>query len=232
MKVFHTIHNNKIIIRHHDFIYFLGENGFKMMKYANGTKQLVRIIDNIIENANDSDIVTCVKTYLIKIGENEVLEQFTKQVNTLTTAKKLEFLAEIEALSDKDSKDCAWFYFNNIAVKITCDTIELVPYTSLPHAIWKNRILNRQFTMPSSSKGQFFNFMSLISKKNVDRLLSLQTALGYLLHRYNDPSVPKAIIFCNENISFDGTANGGTGKGILSLALGHCKNLEVIDVNN
>ncbi|MDQ8011390.1 MAG: DUF5906 domain-containing protein [Flavobacterium nitrogenifigens] len=229
MKVFHTIHNNKIIIRHNDLIYFLGENGFKMMKYANGKKQLVKVIENIIENATDSDIVTCIKTYLIKIGETDVLELFTKGVNTFTTPKKLEFLPEIEAIIDKDPKDCAWFYFNNTAVKITANSIELISYSNLPHTIWKNRILNREFTIPSSSKGQFFDFMFLISKKEISRLLSLQTALGYLLHRYNDPSVPKAIIFCDENISFDGTANGGTGKGILSLALGHCKNLEVID---
>lgn len=221
--------NGKIIIRHNDLICFLGENGFKMMKHANGTKQLVKIINNIIENATDSDIVICIKTYLIKIGEKDVLEQFTKGVNTFTTAKKLEFLPEIEAISDKDPKDFAWFYFNNIAIKITANSIELVQYSNLPHIIWKNRILNREFTMPSSSKGHFFDFMFLISKRDIGRLLSLQTALGYLLHRYNDPSVPKAIIFCDENISFDGTANGGTGKGVLSLALGHCKNLEVID---
>jgi len=221
--------NGKITILHHNLIGFLGENGFAMMEYPNGKKQLVRIRGNIVDNATENDTVTCVKDFLIKEAEFDVLEVFTKGVNTFTTTKKLEFLPTLEFISDKDPKDAAWFYFSNTAVKITQKTIDLIPYPSLTHPIWKNRILKRKFKLPSSSRGQFFEFMLLISKKDPDRLLALQTALGYLLHRYNDPSLPKVIILNDEGISTDGSANGGTGKGLLAQAIGSCKNLEVID---
>ena len=221
--------DGRVTIRHHDYICFLEENGFKMMLHPNGKKQLIRIIGNILDIATESDLVTCTKDHLIKEGEHDVLEVFIKGVNSFTTTKKLEFLPAIQSISDKDPKNVAWFYFKNTAVKITVNNIELVQYSSLAHPRWKNRILEREFTIPITSHGQFFDFMYIISKKDSDRLRALQTAMGYLLHRYNDPSLPKAIIFLDEKISFDGTANGGTGKGILALALGHCKNLEVID---
>lgn len=229
MKIFYAKINGRTTIRHHDFICFLEENGFAMMEYPKGRKQLVRIRGNIVDSATESDTVTCVKDFLIKEGEFDVLEVFTKGVNTLTTTKKLEFLPTIEFISDKDPKDAAWFYFSNTAVKITRNSIDLVPYLGLVHPIWENRILKREFKMPSSSRGQFFEFMWLISKKDPGRFLALQTALGYLLHRFNDPSLPKVIIFIDEGISTDGSANGGTGKGLLAQAIGSCKNLEVID---
>ena len=229
MITFHLNVNGKATIRHHDYMRFLGEKGFSMMEFPNGRKQLVRIINNIVESATENDLVSCTKDYLIKAGEHDVLEVFIKGVNSFTTSKKLEFLPTIKSISDKDPKDTAWFYYKNTAVKITAGGIDIVAYSSLTHPIWKNRILERSFIMPNSSQGQFFKFISLISKEDLDRYLALQTAMGYLLHRYNDPSLPKAIILLDEKISFDGTANGGTGKGVLALALGHCKNLEVID---
>lgn len=230
--VFYTKINGVIKIQHHPLISFLGENGFKMMVYSNGRKQLVCIRDNIVDLATESDLITCIKDHLIKYGELEVLEVFTKGVNTYTTAKKLEFLPTLKSISDKDPKDCAWFYYDNIAVKVSASSIAIKAYTSFTHPIWKNRILNRDFIMPTSSQGQFYKFMFLISKQDADRFLALQTAMGYLLHRYNNPSLKKAIILVDENISSDGSANGGTGKGILSQALALCKNLEVIDGQN
>jgi hypothetical protein len=226
---FHIINNGVIKIKHHDLICFLGENGFKIMHHENGRKQLVRVVENIINSATEGDLITCIKDDLNKKRLFDVLEVFTKGVNTYTTTKKLEFLPTIQCFSDKDTKDHAYFYFNNIAVKITVNSIELVEYSKLEHYIWKNRILKRNFIMPTSSSGNFNEFLFLISKKDPLRHLALKTALGYLSHRYNDPSEPKAVIFIDEEISFDGTANGGTGKSILALALGHCRNLAVID---
>jgi len=224
MKTFHINIDGRITIRHYDHICFLGENGFTMMVHSNGRKQLVRIRGNIIDSSTENDLVTCTKDFLIKEAEFDVLEVFTKGVNSYTTTKKLELLPAIEFVSDKDPKDTAWFYFSNTAVKITRNSMDLIPYSSLTHPIWENRILKREFTMPLSSRGQFFEFMWLISKKDPDRFLALQTALGYLLHRYNDPSLPKVIILIDEGISTDGSANGGTGKGLLAHEIGYWKN--------
>jgi hypothetical protein len=232
MKNFHNTTNGRATIRHHDLICFLAENGFKMMIYANGTTQLVRIRENIVDLATENDLITCIKDHLIKSAELDVLEVFTKGVNTYTTAKKLEFLPTVTNISDKDPKDCAWFYYKNTAVKVSASSITIIPYSTFNHPIWKNRILNRDFVMPTSSQGQFYDFMFIISKQDSARFLALQTAMGYLLHRYNNPSLTKAIILVDENISSDGSANGGTGKGILSQALGLCKNMEVIDGQN
>lgn len=227
--IFYTKIDGAITIKHYHLISFLGDNGFKMMVYSNGRKQLVCIRDNIVDLTTESDLITCIKEHLIKCGDLDVLEVFTKGVNTYTTAKKLEFLPTVKSISDKDPKDCAWFYYMNTAVKVSASCITIIPYSSLTHPIWKNRILNRDFVLPSSSQGQFFRFMFLISKQDSDRFLALQTDLGYLLHRYNDPSLPKAIILYDEKISIDGSANGGTGKGLLAQAIGYCKSLEVID---
>jgi len=59
------------------------------------------------------------------------------------------------------------------------------------------------------------------------RKLGLETAIGYLLFRYKDSSVTKAIVLLDEQIS--DLPEGRTGKSLIFKALGHIRNTIVID---
>lgn len=218
-------------IEHYDLIKFLTSEGFLKMNF-NGSNLLVRIIDNIIYEVNEGDITAFIKDYLLSQKEPVVLEVFTRGISSYVNSRKLQLLEHRDFISDKDQKDSAWTYFANVAVKVTSEKIEVFKYPELKHTIWNTRILNRNFEGYTSEDGQFSDFAFKLSKSNGDRFVALQTCLGYLQHRYINPSLCKAVILLDENISDDGKTNGGTGKSLLYVSLSNCKEAVIIEGKN
>lgn len=227
---FYTINDNgSVSIEHYKLIAFLAEHGFGIVKFDGGGEILVKNESNILREVNENELITFIKNHLLKIDRLEVLETFTKGVSAYINRKKYCMLPEIQNVFDKDSRNEAWFYFKNVAVKITAKEIEVVKYENLAHKIWRDRILDRDYIKPENSNGQFQDFVFKLAKFDSERFLTLKTALGYLLHRHNNPAICKAIIFNDENMFLDEEANGGTGKSLLALALAHCKQVVIID---
>jgi hypothetical protein len=210
---------------------FLGENGFTNMEIG-GTSKLVKIVDNVICDVDGEDLLRFVSNYLESEGKIDVLDIFVPGVSAYLSKSKYAFLPKINWISDKDPKDAAYFYFQNIAVRVTKDKLELIPYRELDHKIWKNRKLNRDFNDVLRGSGQFEAFCLKLSNENPERFKALQTAIGYLLHRYNDPSIVKAIILLDENATKGGQTNGGTGKSLIFQALSHFVETVLIDGKN
>ena len=73
-------------------------------------------------------------------------------------------------------------------------------------------------------------FIWCISGKDNDRWLSATTFIGYLLHRYKDPTKPYAIILAEETANDN--KGGGTGKGIFIKAIGYMCKTDTIDGKN
>jgi len=118
----------------------------------------------------------------------------------------------------------------NVFCEITTTGITVKPYSDLKNPIWEKRIIKRNFNIPQN-QSQFRAFCKLISKDDEDRFKSLQSILGYLLHR-NKSNSGKAIILYDENMGLNGKANGGTGKTLLGQALGKCRETEAFDGKN
>lgn len=218
-------------IIHFELIKFLGKNGFANMNIG-GSSRLVRIVENIVSDVTEGDLSCFIKNYLISIKAPDVLEVFVRGIGGYLNKKKYELLPKVEGISDKDPKDCAWLYFKNTAVKVTEANIELVSYDKLPHKIWSNRIIGKDFNQVNFENGQFEDFCFKLSKEDSARLEALRATLGYLLHRYNNPAVCKVVIFLDENATKDGQTNGGTGKSLLSKALSHCVETVLMDGKN
>ena len=180
-KFYEVDNKGKSIINHYKLIKFLGEDGYKRYVFENGNIILVRICDNIIEEVNEGDIANCVKDYLISKGDVNVLETFVKGISGYLNKRKYDLLPKLSSISDKDSKNIAWSYYENTAVKVTKGKIEMVPYDLLNHKIWKNRILKREFIRPNDSNGQFADFMYKLSKENKQRLIAARTAIGFVV---------------------------------------------------
>jgi hypothetical protein len=207
---------------------FLSEHGFAIMSDGNGTV-LVKIQNNIAERASESDMIICVKNHLEAQGDNDGLEIFIKGVNGYIQTKKLNFLKSVSSFTDRDTKEKSTFYFRNCFVEVTSSSIDVFNYTDSDKVIWKERIIDRDFNLPDDYECQFKEFMNTISKKDSSRYDALKSMMGYLLHRYNNQSLTKAVILMDENPQTSGAANGGTGKGLLTKAIEKCR--EIVTVN-
>lgn len=231
-KFYNTNENGKITILHYPLIQFLARNGYFMMSFDKGGEMLVKVENNIIKEVEESELIKCIQDYLTKLKLDNVLEKFATGLGSYLNRKKLGLLPKIESFSDKDESNCGWIYYSNTAIKIKAEGIEVIPYKELKHKIWSTRIRKRAFKLLNSKNGQFRDFCFKLAKSDKDRFLALQTAIGYLLHRYNNPSLCKAIILNDEKISFDGEANGGTGKSLIAKALTYMVNVVFTEGKN
>jgi len=73
-------------------------------------------------------------------------------------------------------------------------------------------------------------FLQNITGGNDDRLNSLLSYMGFMLHPYRDPAKPQLLVFYDQQISDN--PEGGTGKGIVSQAIGHIKRMVSVDGKN
>jgi hypothetical protein len=220
--------NGSVKINQSELIAFLQEGGFYKTT-ANGGISVVRLVGNVVSEVKDFEIIDFIKRYLIYNKETDVLEAFSTGVSSYINKGKLNLLDTIDILGDRDPKDKSWIYFQNIAVLVDENSVKLVSYEDLSHKIWKSRVLKRDYKSPNGMKSDFAVFLFNLSGQNEERYLALLTIIGYLLHRYQNKSLTKAVIFLDENMSFDGKANGGTGKTLVTEAIGKMRELVGMD---
>ena len=223
--------NGKVKINQIELIKFLQKGGFNKITSKSGTS-IVKVTDNKVTKVVDYQIVDYVKAFLLDSKEHGVLEVFSNGITNLLNSKKLDLLDTIVIKGDRDSKDSSWFYFKNVAVKVTKNGIEEIKYEDLPMKIWQSRIVDRDYFPSKGVKSDFETFIYNLAGQNDIRFLALRSIIGYLLHRYQDPSVTRAVILLDENISFNGAANGGTGKTLITDALGEMRELVGMDGKN
>ncbi len=147
----------------------------------------------------------------------------------------------------KDTKNVAYKAFKNCIVRITKNSYEIISYNDLVESVWESSIVKREFQgdpeifeVTSSKRDHLFKkFVEmavlyknrdsdsgnwrdeyLADKSSKETLLSLRTALGYLIHSYNDPSCAKAV-FLIDKFSTEEKLEGGTGKSLIIGSISH-----------
>jgi len=223
--------NGKIKINQFRLIRFLQKGGFYKIA-TKSNKSVVRVVENIVSEAPDHEMIDYIKKFLASKNEIDVLETFSTGVSGYINKGKTNLLASVNIPIDKDPKDESWFYFKNTAVKVTIQGIDLVKYKDLPNKIWESRILDRDFIISDGTKSDFETFLFNLAGQDNERFIALKSIIGYLLHRFQDKSTTKAIIFVDENMSLDGKANGGTGKTLITEATGKMRELVGVDGKN
>jgi hypothetical protein len=135
----------------------------------------------------------------------------------------------VEFLSD--SKETAYLFYSGKVVKVTKNSITEINYSELDGALWQSQLIDRRFTLSNSKgkDGEFAQLVSNVSGGDQRRITSLESHIGYMLHSYKDPAKGKAVIFIDEKIGQYGSANGGTGKGIVAEAIGKIRKKAFID---
>ncbi|RTY96042.1 primase-helicase family protein [Flavobacterium sp. GT3R68] len=229
-KIFWNEEGKTAKISHSKLLGFINENGFSKAKINDTNTILVKKTNNRVRIASEEEIKILVQKHLKEYANEEVLETFTKGVGSYVTKCKLELLDQTALIDDRDSKDSSNFFFQNVFCRVTSEGIQILDYSALTSVIWEDKLIKRNFEMPSlSTSGDFEIFCKNISFNNDERFLALKTTLGYLLHRNKEVGESKAIILYDEKMGLNKQAHGGTGKTLLSLALKECRELETFD---
>lgn len=221
----------------------LKKMGFRRMDVGSQSF-IVRIIDNVVEEASQKQVIDCIEDYINEFGEllpdgvmkEQLLNKLYRSLSTFFSDHILNRLRDQNGKIEfqEHSKDEAFFYYQNGFVRVTKEKIELLPYEKLTRKIWKNQMLQREFTPLTPidyKRHSYVQFVSNIANNyhnketekpnDPSRFDTIKTVIGYLLHGYFEGKL-KAVIFTDSRISDD--ASGRTGKTLLMKSLGHLLN--------
>jgi len=196
--------------------YYPGDNGYLFLKKDG----------NFISEFSETRIKDFTLEDLRNRGEIDAFEMMANKTNVFSS----NFLNMVKTSNleiQKDTKNEAFIYYKNTAVKVKKDGFELVSYDSLKGLVWEDQIIDRELTLADKSEGEFQSFIWKISGQDEKRYYTFKSVLGYLLHSYQNEGKPKVIIFNDELIS--DSPNGGSGKGLIHKAISYVKKLSTIN---
>jgi SOS response regulatory protein OraA/RecX len=215
-------------IIHHLFKQFLEDNGFyKYCPEGGKTYVFVKVTNNLVDHTSEKEIKDFVLNYLIQLDDLSVYNYFADNTRFFKD-EFLSLLSTIEIYFIADTKDTAYLYYLNCAVRITTKDITTIDYLDLGGYVWKDHVINRVFNLCGVTDNfDFKTFIRNINGNDNDRIKTMESTIGFLMHGYKNASSCPAVILNDEIISDN--PEGGTGKGILMASLGHMKKLVVID---
>ena len=214
-------------IIHISFKKFLEENGFYKFN-PEGSKNyvFVKVTNNLIDHTSEKEIKDFVLSYLLEIDDISVYNYFA-ECTRYFREEFLTLLSSINVYFIADSKDSAYLYYKNCAVKITKDEITPIDYLDLGGYVWKDHVIDRVFDLCQVTDCDYKTFINNISGGTDKRVRSMESTIGYLLHGWKNLSYCPATILNDELISDN--PEGGTGKGLFMNGISHMKKLVVID---
>ena len=222
--------NEKGVIRvvHIQFKQFLEDSGFYKYCPEGGKNYVfVKVTNNLIDHTSEKEIKDFVLNHLLELDDIGVYNYFADNTRFFKE-EFLSMLSTIDIYFIADSKDTAYLYYKNCAVKISKDGVSTLDYLDLGGYVWNDHVIDRNFVMCGVSDNfDFKKFVSNINGGDEGRIKSMESTLGFLLHGYKNLSFCPAVILNDEVISDN--PEGGTGKGLLMNALSKMKKLVVID---
>jgi len=224
------VKNDKGIIKiiHILFKQFLEDNGFYKYCPEGGKNYVfVKVTNNLIDHTSEKEIKDFVLQHLLELDDVSVYNYFADNTRFFKE-EFLSMLSTIDIYFIADSKDSAYLYYKNCAVKISKDAITSIDYLDLGGYVWKDHVIDRVFSMCDvTGRCDFKRFVGNINGGDDNRIKSMESTIGFLMHGYKNLSFCPAVILNDEVISDN--PEGGTGKGLLMNALSNMKKLVVID---
>jgi len=222
--------SDKGVIRIIHFLFkeFLEDSGFYKYCPEGGKNYVfVKVTNNLIDHTTDKEIKDFVLNHLLELDDISVYNYFADNTRFFKE-EFLSMLSTIDIYFIEDTKDTAYLYYRNCAVKITKDDVISIDYLDLGGYVWKDHIIDRNFNLCSVSSDFYFKkFIKNICGGEEGRVDSMESTIGFLLHAHKNLSYCPAVILNDEVISDN--PEGGTGKGLLMNAISNMKKLVVID---
>ena len=217
-----------IKIEHILFKQFLEDSGFyKFCPEGSRNYVFVKVTNNLIDHTSEKEIKDFVLTHLLELDDYSVYNYFADNTRFFRD-DFLSMLSTIEIYFIGDTKDSAYLYYKNCAVKITKDSILKIDYVDLGGYVWKDHVIDRNFNICEvTGDCDFKKFISNINGGDANRIKTMESTIGFLQHGFKNLSFCPAVILNDEVISDN--PEGGTGKGLVMNALSNMKKLVVID---
>ena len=216
-----------IKIVHFSFKKFLEDNGFYKYCPEGGKNYVfVKVTNNLIDHTSEKEIKDFILNHLLTQDDISVYNYFADQVRFFRE-EFLTLLSTIDIYFIADTRDSAYLYYQNCAVRITKDLIEPIDYLDLGGYVWKDHIIPRKFKICDDHICDYSLFIKNICGGESDRVKTMQSTIGFMMHGYKNLSYCPAVILNDEVISDN--PEGGTGKGIFMNALSQMKKLVTID---
>lgn len=188
-----------------------------------GTNQIVKLENYIAFPKEPMEVFTDALNY-VQEQKNQSLEDcFMIQGESLLVSKKgtLGALQKLTLKKYSDSLDVVRVFYKNTVVEISNKGIKLVSYKCLEAMdcyIMSEQVIDRDFVLKEKTKGDFKVFLDKITNSD-KHLLSVSTAIGYIISSYKNPSQAKAVIITDILSQVMNEAYGRSGKGIIIKAL-------------
>ena len=203
------------------------DNGFyKFCPEGSKNYVFVKVTNNLIDHTDEKQIKDFVLNHLIELDDASIYNYFADNTRFFRE-EFLSLLSTIDIYFIEDTKTTSYLYYKNCAIKVTKDSLDVLDYIDLGGYVWKDHVINRNFTKCDFSKSDYKKFISNICKQEEDRKLSMESTIGFLMHGYKNLSYCPAVILNDEVISDN--PEGGTGKGIFMNALAQMKKVVTID---
>jgi len=236
----------KLQLNPSDYVNLLNQNGFCKVipEHEKG------VIPDGILCRNTQNRLSQINTYVIAKFITDLVKDDKKVLNAVLDKTNKLFNVEnwlvglntVEKPFHKDTKTSSFVYYRNCYVEVTTNSITSHDYSELDGIIWQDNVLDRDFSiLPKESfiNCEFgrFQYHNCLSNRNPteedkelakNRLRSLRSGIGYLMHRYKDASEIRAVIFNDEKISEEGN-EGRTGKGINMHAVSYIRTVTWLD---
>ena len=223
---------------------FLGQSGFGNYFADDRNKKntdpiIVKTTQNIVSPVNVGYLLDITKSYILMNSQNELTGKILDSLHKKTALfndKNLKLLPTLNLDFISDAPDCGYFFFQNCIVKVAADNVKILRYEDFDQYVWEKSIIPIDFELidlPSLEiNSDFLKFLKDLTivddnESSVSRFRALSSAVGYLLHRYKDPTTTKAIILMD--VFIDGMPNGGSGKTLLVNSIGKIRNLSIVD---
>lgn len=236
-KFYRISEDGKLVIHHYGLIEFLELHGFFWLD-LNGKLVLVKATGRQLKEAIPKEIRSYMKNYIkvmnLDLGNDvtniDLLNLFTRGIQTYLNDTKIDLLDDRKAIFHNDTVTTCNFYFKNKVVVITKDEIKAEDYVTLRDAyVWEKEVRPDEIILVSNKGDSVFEkLLRNICRKDEIRFKSFCTVIGYLLHRYKDPSNAIGIVFIDEKMGDVDDANGGSCKSLVAKAFEYIRNTVTI----
>ena len=223
------IKNSKGAVKHVNHLYkeYLESLGYYKYYPAGGRNFVfVNVNNNTIRDITDDMIKDTVLENLYRLDDRSIYNYFADKTK-LFKEDHLSFLSKIEPMFVRDDENTAYLYYQNCAVKVTANGYETIDYMDIEGFVWEAQKIGRNFTKVDGSNAVFKQFIARIGGGEEDRIHSIESTAGYLMHSYKPSGYCPAVIINDEVISDN--PEGGTGKGIYMHAVSQIKKNVIID---
>jgi len=223
------------------FVEYLADMGYRNGVIF-GSNEYIQLKDTQVHTVTKQQMVQTFLEWLDKNFEQyaeedetlyDVKKSFANKIKMLVSNELLFLLPMVEIEPHFDTKDECYLYFTNTVVKITKDDILLINYDQLDGYVFDDQIIDKEFKLPTEDLGEldipFRRFVYNIASNQADRINAFESVIGYMLHRYRNPSNNKAVILLDENINELDSVMGGTGKSLFVKSISQLRPHTVID---